>query len=208
VPIDLTELLDPAHTAVVTMEIQRGVIGDRSPMRELADEADAEHVVEYTAAVLRAARRAGARVVHCTAEFRADGQGASINTPLMAAIKKRGQNMVIGSEDAQLVPELGIESSDVICARHHGMTPFAGTNLDVTLRNLGVQTVVACGVSLNVGVLGLVLGATDLGYRVAVVTDAVAGIPHEYGQAVLNNTIAVLATRVTSEQVTQVWSGT
>jgi nicotinamidase-related amidase len=206
VPVDLGEMLDPAHTAVVTMELQRGVIGDRSPMRELADEADAQHVVANAANVLAAARAAGARVVHCTAEFRTDGQGAVVNAPLLAAIVKRGQNMVSGSEDAQLVPQLGVEPSDVICARHHGLTPFPGTNLDATLRNMDVRSVVACGVSLNVGVLGLVMGAVDLGYRVALVTDAVAGITRGYGEDVLDNALALLATRVTSAQLVELWA--
>jgi biuret amidohydrolase len=204
-PIDLNALLDPAHSAVVTMELQRGVVGDRSQLRELADEVAAQRVVENTARLMKAARGAGARVVHCTAEFRADGAGSVVNSPLLAAIARRGQNMVLGSEDVQLVPELGVEPSDIICARGHGLTPFPGTNLDATLRNMGVQTVVACGASVNVGVLGLVMGAVDLGYQAVVPTDAVAGIPREYADAVLGNTIAVLATRVTTDQVLELW---
>ena len=40
-PIDLAELVAPGHTAVVTCEMQRGVIGDLAPSPELADEAAA-----------------------------------------------------------------------------------------------------------------------------------------------------------------------
>ena len=42
---------------------------------------------------------------------------------------------------------------------------------------MGVTTVIATGVSLNVGILGLCLSAADLGYRVVVPTDAVVGVP-------------------------------
>src|SRR5687767_11344161 len=206
-PIDLQDLLAPRHTAILTMELQRGVVGDLSPMRELAEAAAAQGVIERAAQLVRAARTAGVRVVHCTAEFRADGAGAVVNTPLLAAIAKRGQNMVVGTEHVEVVPELGPEPSDVICPRHHGLTPFPGTELDATLRNLGVQTVVAVGCSLNVGVLGLVLGAVDHGYRVALVTDAVAGIPREYGDAVIQHTMSALATRVTTDDVVATWSG-
>ena len=204
-PIDLQQLLAPAHTAVVTMELQRGVVGDLSPMRELADEAAAQRVVENASRLVRAARAAGAKVVHCTAEFRADGSGAALNAPLLAAIAKRGQNMIVGTEHIELMPELGPEPTDVVSARMHGLTPFPGTELDAILRNLGVRTIVATGCSLNVGVLGLVMGAVDHGYRVAIVTDAVAGIPREYGEALLNNTFAVLATRVTTDEVLATW---
>ena len=36
-PVDLDELLSPSHTAVVTMECQRGVIGDMASMGGLRD---------------------------------------------------------------------------------------------------------------------------------------------------------------------------
>src|SRR5687767_1615570 len=96
-PIDLRALLDPAHTAVVTMELQRGVVGDLSPMRELADEAAARGVLEQAGKLVRAARAAGVKVVHCTAEFRDDGAGATVNAPLLAAVAKRGANMIAGT---------------------------------------------------------------------------------------------------------------
>jgi nicotinamidase-related amidase len=68
-----------------------------------------------------------------------------------------------------------------------------------------VTTVVATGVSVNLGVLGLAIEAVNLGYRVAVVTDAVAGVPREYGRAVIDNTIALLATRVAVDDVIAAW---
>ena len=83
---------------------------------------------------------------------------------------------------------------------------ITGTDLDVTLRNLGVRTVVATGMSVNVGILGMVMGAVDLGYEAVVVTDAVAGIPAAYAQAVVDNTLAALATRVTSDEIVAVWA--
>ena len=67
-PLDLAELLAPAHTAVLTMELQEGVVGAAATIPALA-EVVAEHgVIERAAAVVTAARAAGAHVVHCTAE--------------------------------------------------------------------------------------------------------------------------------------------
>ena len=37
-PVDLKSLVTPAHTAIVTCEMQRGAIGDIAPARDLADE--------------------------------------------------------------------------------------------------------------------------------------------------------------------------
>jgi len=204
--LDLAALVDPAHTAVLTMELQRGVVGDASVVPALADEVAAHDVVATAATVVRAARGAGARVVHCTAEFRADRAGSRDNSPLLRALAKGSPHPLAGSPAAAVVPDLGPEPTDLVSSRTHGLTPFPGTDLDQLLRNLGVRTIVATGVSLNIGLTGLVMVAVDLGYDAVVVTDAVAGIPREYGDAVLEHTIAPLATRVTAAELIEVWA--
>ena len=57
---DLATLLDPTHTAVVTMELQRGVVGDLAFMPAIRDVANEAGVIPNAAAVLHAARGAGA----------------------------------------------------------------------------------------------------------------------------------------------------
>ena len=42
--------------------------------------------------------------------------------------------------------------------------------------------------------------------KVALVTDAVAGVPREYADAVIEHTLAPLATRVTAAEVVTVWA--
>jgi nicotinamidase-related amidase len=202
---DLASLVDPAHTAVVTMEMQRGVVGDLAFMPMIAEVVAASDVIPHTVSVLGAARRVGASVVHCTMEYRPDRAGAAANAPLLRSLAKGELHMVAGTPEVDLVPELGPEAGDVVSARSHGLTPFPGTELDQLLRNLGVTTIVVTGVSLNVGVLGLVIVACDLGYEVVVVTDAVAGMPTEYGDALLRNTIGALATTASSADVVAVW---
>jgi nicotinamidase-related amidase len=201
----LADRIDPAHTAVLTMELQRGVVGESARIPALADEVAAREVVARAATVVRAARAVGARVVHCTAEFRADGAGSAVNAPLLAALAKQEPHPVIGTPDAAVVPQLGPEPTDLVCARSHGLTPFPATDLDQLLRNLGIRTIVATGVSLNIGITGLVMVAVDLGYEVVVVTDAVAGLPRAFGEAVLEHTIAPLATRATSDEIVAAW---
>jgi nicotinamidase-related amidase len=203
--VDIAALLDPQHTAVVTMELQRGVVGDSAVIAPLADAVESRGVIAAAVRVVDAARRVGARVVHCTAEVRADRAGSRINAPLLRRLAKGAPHPLAGSDAARVVPELGPAPGDVVSARTHGLTPFPGTGLDQLLRNLDVRTIVAMGVSLNVGVSGLVMVGVDLGYEVVVVTDAVAGIPLEYGDAVLEHTIAPLATRLTSNEVIDAW---
>jgi nicotinamidase-related amidase len=204
-PVDLATLVAPDHTAVLTMEMQRGVVGDLSPIPELADEVERAGVVKRAAELLGAARAHDARVVHCTAEFRADRAGSATNCPMLAVMARQPGHLLVGSDAARVVDALGPEPGDFVSSRLHGISPFTGTALDATLRNLGVTTVVATGVSVNLGVLGLAIEAVNLGYRVVVATDAVAGVPRDYADLVMNNTIALLATRASVTEIVHAW---
>ena len=204
-PLDLAELLAPASTAVLTMELQRGVVGDRASIPDLAAVVEAQGVLAAAGRLAVAARAAGVPVVHCTAEFRPDRAGSATNAPLLAVMGKRPNHLLVGSPEAEVVPELGPDPGDLVVPRRSGVSPFAGTALDVTLRNLGVRTVVATGVSVNLAVLGLAIEAVNLGYRVVVATDAVAGTPADYADAVMDGTIALLAARLTVDEIAAAW---
>lgn len=197
---------------MVTMELQQGVVGPDALLPELVQQVAEAGTVEAAARVCQAARAAGARVVHCTAEHRADGAGLIENAKIMALIARLGREhglpTEVGSPGSALVPELGPEPADIVIARMHGMTPFTSTSLDQMLRNIGTRTIVATGVSVNIGILGLCLNALDLGYQVVLVRDAVAGVPAEYADAVIDNTISLIATITTSTELCSLWDTT
>jgi len=203
---DLVELVDPRRTAVLTMELQRGISGDLATLPALAQELEDQGVIAAAATICRAARGAGARVVHCTAVTRPDEAGRLNNSRILKATAKGAHVFEIGSPGADVMPQLEPAPSDVEMPRLHGLTPFTGTSLDRVLRNMGVDTVVAVGNSVNIGVLGLVLSAVDLGYQVVVPRDAVAAVPAEYGEMVLTHTISLLATIVTSDDLVAAWA--
>ena len=205
-PVNLAELVEPATTAVITMEVQRGVCGDLATMPALADVVAAQGTLASIAAVLRAARTGGVPVVHCTFSMVPDRAVSPLNTPLLQRLSKNPDHLLHGTPAVEVCPELGIDESDLCSDRHHGMSPFIGTDLDPTLRGRGVTTVIVTGVSLNLGILGAVIEAVNFGYRVVVVRDCVAGVPVEYGQQILANSLPVVATIVSSEAVLAAWS--
>ncbi|MFI7451064.1 isochorismatase family cysteine hydrolase [Nonomuraea sp. NPDC049714] len=192
-------------TAVLVMEMQRGVVGDLTKFPDLVEACRRHDVIANTATLLQAARAAGMPVIHCTAAFRPDRAGSHTgNCPFIVALLKDPAHLLDGTPPVAVLPELRGEG-DLESRRHHGFSPFTGTALDTTLRSLGVSAVVAAGVSLNLGIPGLALEAVNLGYRVTVVTDAVAGIPEDYAQAVLKHTISLLATRTTTATLVEEW---
>lgn len=204
--LDLDVLLDPARTAVVTSEVQQGVVGEPSALPALADAAQ-RVMVPNLARLLPVARAAGVQVVHCTAHRRADGKGANVNARLFLGVRKSPVPLLPGTPAVEVVPELGPESDDLVLTRTHGLSPMAGTDLDPVLRNLGVRTIVVTGVSVNVAVTNLVMDAVNRGYDVVLPRDAVCGIPQEYADAVIDQTLSLLATVVTTDDLISRWKG-
>ena len=123
------------------------------------------------------------------------------------ATRRSPRPMVAGSSPAEIVPEIPVAESDIVLPRMHGVSPMAGTELDPVLRNLGVRTIVAAGVSVNVAIQNLVFDAVNAGYQVVVPRDAVAGLPPAYVDAVFEHTLSVLATVTTTAALIAVWDG-
>jgi nicotinamidase-related amidase len=202
-PLDLRRLVDPAHTALVTQECQRGVMGDLSQLPELAK--NAQEALPAIARLVRAAREAGATVIHCTAEQRADGRGGNHNARIFQYMAKTPMRLVAGTPPVEIVPEIPVHESDLVMARLHGLSPFQGTELDSVLRNLGVATIVGVGVSVNVAIQNFAFDAVNAGYQMVIPRDAVAGFPREYVEMVFANTLGAVATLVTSDDLVAAW---
>ncbi|CAN5688508.1 cysteine hydrolase [soil metagenome] len=200
----LTDLVAPRHTAVVTQELQGAVVGPDAGLAALADEARREALPNIVR-LLPAARAAGVSVVHCLVQRRPDGRGANHNAKLFA-VGKRGVAIAPGSPGATLLPEFGPESTDLVLPRWHGLGPMGGTDLDAILRNLGVTTIVTVGVSLNVAIPNLVMDAVNAAYRVVIPRDAVAGIPTDYGTAIIDHTLSLLAEITTTSHLLEAWA--
>jgi len=199
----LADLIQPEHTAIVTQECQGAVIGPDAGLGQLAEEAR-RVALPNIVRLLPAARAAGVRVVHCLVQRRPDGLGANHNAKIFA-IARGEVNILPGTPGAAVLPELGPEPTDLVLSRWHGVGPMGGTDLDAVLRNLGVSTIVVVGVSLNIAIPNVVMDAVNAAYRVVVPQDAVAGIPTEYGAAVIANTLSLLATITTTDDLLRVW---
>jgi len=207
VPLDLTELLSPGHTALVTQEAQRGVIGDLAALPQLADAARSSGAIANMGRLADAARAAGVQVVHCVARRRADRKGGNVNARLFAAMAKVPDAILEGTAAVDVVPELGPDADDLVLSRYHGLGPMGGTDLDAVLRNLGVRTIVGVGVSVNVGMIDFAFDAVNAGYQFVLPRDAVAGVPPEYVDAVIEHTLSLVATVTTTDEVVAAWAG-
>ena len=205
-PLDLTALVAPAHTALVLQEVQEGVVGEKSALPALAEAAAAVDLIGNCARLATAARAAGIPVFHCTAETRADGRGANRNARLFFGVAKSDVRLTPGSAAVQVPESIGVAPEDVVLPRHHGLGPMGGTQLDAMLRNLGVTTIVGVGVSVNIGMTNFAFDAVNHGYQMVMPRDAVAGVPAEYAHAVLDNSLHLVATLTTTDAVINAWA--
>ncbi|MFJ8010520.1 cysteine hydrolase [Streptomyces fagopyri] len=197
----LRELLDPATTVLLTIECQQGVVGPGSALPELAEEARSSGALAQVARLVGAAHASGVQVMHAVAERRPDGRGANRNARLFRAAERLPVRQLPGTAAVRVAAPIEVAEEDLVVRRLHGLSPIAGTDVDALLRNLGCRTLVVTGVSANVAVPNAVFDAVNRGYTVVVPADAIAGVPSDYTPAMIRNTLALVATVTTTEDV-------
>ncbi|MFF5498750.1 cysteine hydrolase [Streptomyces aquilus] len=197
----LSALLDPATTVLLTVECQQGVVGPDSALPELAKEARSSGALANVARLVAAAHASGVQVVHAIAERRPDGRGANRNARLFRAAERLPVQQLSGTSAVRVAAPIEVLEEDVVVRRLHGLSPIQGTDVDPLLRNLGCRTLVVTGVSANVAIPNAVFDAVNRGYTAVVPTDAIAGVPSDYTPAMIRNTLALVATLATTAEV-------
>ncbi|MGP4006675.1 cysteine hydrolase family protein [Streptomyces sp. 4N124] len=201
----LRELLDPVTTVLLTVECQQGVVGPDSALPDLAKEARSSGVLANVARLVAGAHESGVQVIHAIAERRPDGRGASHNARLFRAAERLPVQQLAGSTAVRVAAPIEVAEEDFVVRRLHGLSPVQGTEVDALLRNLGCRTLIVTGVSANVAVPNAVFDAVNRGYTAVVPTDAIAGVPSDYTPAMIRNTLALVATVATTDEVLSCW---
>ncbi|EIV91624.1 cysteine hydrolase [Frankia sp. QA3] len=201
-PLDVTPHLDPAKTAIVNMECQENLLGDRPLLPGLAESARRTGLLDNLSALFDAGRKAGVRIYYCTDERRPDGFGFAHNTFVNLRASSAG-----GTTGGQgpVMPQIAPRPEDVVFRREQGLTGFFATGLDQYLRNTKVSTLIVTGVSLNIAVLGTAIEAMNLGYTVVIPPDCIASDPYEYAETVVRYTMRNIAFVVPSTTITAAW---
>ncbi|MER6290482.1 cysteine hydrolase [Streptomyces sviceus] len=197
----LSELIDPEGTVLLTVECQQGVVGPESALPELARAARTSGALANVARLVAAAHESGVQVIHAIAERRPDGRGANRNARLFRAAERLPVQQLSGTTAVRVAPPIEVSEEDFVVRRLHGLSPIQGTEVDALLRNLGCRTLVVTGVSANVAVPNAVFDAVNRGYHALVVTDAIAGVPSDYTPAMIRHTLALVATLATTDEV-------
>jgi biuret amidohydrolase len=196
--LDRTDMLDalndalefePRRTAVITIDCQRSHLDLAVATMPVAPQAAAS-VVADLARLLRFARGCGMTVVHVVSQNRIlpMGQPEALCNPFWAAVERSHQSLtpdrestisrhnLVGTVQTQLMPELGPEPGDVVIDRKRRLSVFRDTDLDLTLRELDVDTVVLTGIDTSTSVLCAAFEAVNRDLRTIVVSDCVQSL--------------------------------
>jgi nicotinamidase-related amidase len=163
--------LDAARTCLLLFDLLEGHVNRDEAARERY-----RPVIANVAALLSAARAAGAMVAYANADHRSDHAMSARtlrdtdNRLRPAASDSHKPAIVAGTPAARVVAELAPRASDYIVPKHR-WSAFHGTYLDVALRARGADTLVLCGGSTDVGIAATAFAARDLDYNLVVVSD-------------------------------------
>ena len=172
IPETIEDTCDPATMALIVYDMQVGVL------RQLPD--GGAEAVERVSRVLTAARAGGYPVFFTrhmslpvrlmgTAQLRTAMAWQHVDTP--EQVRSWFLRDAPGSE---IVPDLAPHEDEAVFDKL-AMSAFAGTPLEMALRDLGIRAVAIAGVALEIGIAPTVWHAVDLGFIPVVVTDACGG---------------------------------
>jgi nicotinamidase-related amidase len=194
---------EPRTAALLFVECQRGVVGDLSVLPALAE--SARPALAIMGRLAAAAREAGVQVVHLTYLPLAGGQSASQRSPLMRATAATA-SWVDADPALEVVADIGVGPEDLVLPRHQGISPVHRTEVLSIVRNMGMEEIVVAGVSTNLAIPAVVVGAADEDFAVTVATDACVGTPPEHHVSMLRHSLAFVARLVTADELIAEWS--
>ncbi len=191
--------IDLSRAAVVVVDMQNA-FASPGGLLDLAgvDISGAAAVTHTIGQLLPAARACGVPVVYLQTGYKPDlsnGGGERSPNPrketalclMRARPELRGQLLVEGTWDFQIVDELAPQAGDVVVlkTRYSG---FAGTTLDATLRVRGIQYLFFVGIATNVCVESTLRDAYFQEYWPLLVTDGAmqAGPPEAHAATIFN----------------------
>ncbi|UUX51821.1 cysteine hydrolase [Nisaea acidiphila] len=172
------ESLDPARTALVVVDLMTGSVREDENCRRL---------VAPVNAIASALRKAGGTVAWGTVT--PDSIGPHMTAMVGAeTAAKYAHRAEIDNPDSQLWPELDARDGDIHVRKRGASAFFPGKcDLPERLRERGIESVLITGTVTNVCCESSARDAVELGYKVTMVSDALAG--HAFGlhEATLNS---------------------
>jgi ureidoacrylate peracid hydrolase len=179
---------DPARSAVIVVDMENDFVAKGGMFdRAGVDISGAQKAIAPTAKVLGAARQAGIKIVYLKMGYRPDlsdlgapdsvnrtrhlkfGIGQKIQTPA----GRESRVLIRDTWDTDIVPELKPQAGDIVLYK----TRFSGfyqTDLDATLKKLGIKYLIVTGVTTSICVESTVRDAMFRDYLCVLLRDCMS----------------------------------
>ncbi|MBP7567106.1 MAG: cysteine hydrolase [Burkholderiaceae bacterium] len=204
------DYVDPATTAVISIDMHRGHLEDSPDCPCPAPRA--RDVVAPIDAFHDQARAAGVRIVHVKSVLRPGGADDLAGIPAawrrtfplyVGDIPNHAEHAIEGSRWTEWVTR--VEPGDLRVENKRRLSAFYPTDLDFLLRNQRIQTVVLDGGFTDCCVLNTAFDANNHNYRVIVLRDLVRGTDDHLEAAALAMVSLHLGLVMDSAELLQAW---
>ena len=171
----LAERLQPAHTALIVVDMQNDFLAVGGATDRLGQEIEAGRaIIPPLQHLIEIARQKGVLVTYPQMTMDPDLLMAGDIHYLQWRFRWGEESALIkGTWGHQIVEELAPRPGDLPVEKNT-FSAFVGTNLDLILRNNAIRTVVVTGVVTQGCVMATAKDALHLGYYVVVASDCVA----------------------------------
>ena len=160
---------DPAHTAVLNLDCQAGIVS-------IYTKGDQAEFLARAAGVLNHARASHIAVIHVKVGFRPGFPEVDSKNQLFGAIKASPQHQKLFQEPlGSIDPALAPVEDEIVITKHR-ISAFTGTDLAMILRANDLDTLVLFGIATSGVVLSTLLEASDADFRLAVIKDCCADL--------------------------------
>lgn len=209
----LDELVDPAHTALLVVDMQRDFCLPGGAFDELGvDISMYPPMIPRLARLVDGARTAGVTVIYIQMTVLPDRRSESPAQIRFNLRLHQGQDGDLeplaytpdGSVGQEIIPELAPEDGDLIVKKYRS-SGFWGTNLDMLLRSNGIQSVVMAGCTTEGCVESTARDALFNDYYTVIAEDCVASddrAQHEASMFLMRHRFDIAA----ADEILTVWS--
>ena len=177
--------IDPTRTAFMVLDMHVDVVGGDGASNDTGapEHAAAQNIVENIKTLLAASRKGGTQVVHI---HHRKGKGIREHGNMSAMFRGLAESPGFnsGTPGMEVMPGLEPQGDDIVIEKERA-SAFAGTELDIVLRAMGIDTLILTGAWTNFSVESTARYATDMGYRVIVASDGTSSIGEEWHQAAI-----------------------
>jgi len=162
------EVIDPKKTAMIVVDMQNDFVAAGAAMETPAARAMAPRLAE----ALRICRATQIKVIYRAHVHRRDGCDMGLFDDLHPPIANRAA-LVDGTAGVEIYPELMPAPGEHVIKKHR-YSGFFGTDLDIILREWGIDTVIISGTTTENCCLATARDALFRNYRVVFLADATA----------------------------------